>query len=109
MAKMTKIEEKKHETALHLSILKQMVTLSTSGFGVVAALAWNNVIKEFVDSYITPYLPKGSSIVSLVIYASVVTVVAVLVTYQLGKLIQRIEKLNEFMENRFKYIPEEET
>jgi len=41
-------EEQKH---LHTEIIKQMLTLATSGFGLVAALAWNNVIQEFFKVY----------------------------------------------------------
>lgn len=82
---------KKDQERLHLVILKQMFTLSTSGFGLVAALAWNNVIQELVENYIKPYLPNGSSILSLFIYAVIITVLAVTVTYQVGKLIQKLE------------------
>ena len=77
---------------LHLLILKQMLTLAASGFGLVAALAWNNVIQEFVATQIKPYLPRGSGLISLAIYATIVTIIAVLVTYQLTKLIDRLEK-----------------
>jgi uncharacterized membrane protein (DUF106 family) len=92
------VSEEKRETALHLAILKQMVTLSTSGFGLVAALAWNSVVQEVVTQYIKPYLPAGSSFLSLLIYAMIITVLAVIVTYQLGKLVQRIERLNDELE-----------
>lgn len=77
---------------LHLSIVKQMITLTTSGFGLVAALAWNNVIQEFVNNYIKRYLDVGSGIISLLIYAILITVLAVTVTYQLGKLVEKLEK-----------------
>lgn len=90
MAKEVK-SDKKPEPGLHLAILKQMVTLSTSGFGVVAALAWNNVIQDLVNNHIKPYLPTGSSLLSLLLYAVLVTVLAVLVTYNLTKLIRRLE------------------
>jgi len=80
---------------LHVAILKQMVTLSTSGFGLVAALAWNGVIQELVNGYIKPYLPKGSTIISLFVYAILVTVLAVLVTYNLTRLSEKVEKLDE--------------
>ena len=73
-------------------IIKQMLTLATSGFGLVAALAWNNVIQEFVNSVIKPYLPKGSGLISLLIYAVVVTVIAVFVTLQLARMIQHLEE-----------------
>lgn len=85
--KVTK-EIKKTQTA----VLKQMVKLTTSGFGLVAALAWNNVIKEFVDAYVKKYLPNGSGLVSLFLYAVVITALAVVVTLQLTKLIEKLEE-----------------
>ena len=63
-----------------------MVTLSTAGFGLVAALAWNEAIQAFVSEYIDKYLSIGSGILSRFIYAIIITALAVLVTYQLTKL-----------------------
>ena len=83
------MNKNKKQRRLHLAILKQLVTLSTSGFGLVAALAWNNVIQEFVTTHIKPYLPSGSGLLSLFLYALLVTVLAVTVTYQLSKLTER--------------------
>lgn len=77
--------------SLRTEIVKQMIALSTSGFGLVAALAWNGVIQEFVNSYIKNILPGGSGLLSLFIYAVVITSIAVLVTYQLSKLLDRIQ------------------
>lgn len=79
---------------LHLEVAKQMVTLSTAGFGFVAALAWNNLIQEFVNTYIKRWLPESGQIVSLFLYAIIVTVLAVFVTLQLSKLVKRLEKKN---------------
>ena len=84
-----KTEEQKQ---LHREIIKQMLTLATSGFGLVAALAWNNVIQEFFKVYISKWLPQGGGVLSLLVYAIVVTVVAVLVTYNLSKLIKESNK-----------------
>lgn len=70
-------------------IMTQMLTLATSGFGLVAALAWNSVIQEFVETYIKPLVGGASGIVSLLIYAVLVTVLAVLVTYNLSKIVKR--------------------
>lgn len=84
--------ENQQRKRLHLLILKQMLTLAASGFGLVAALAWNNVIQEFVATEIKPYLPRGSGLISLTIYSVIITVFAVTVTYQLTKLIDRLEK-----------------
>ena len=70
-------------------IMTQMLTLATSGFGLVAALAWNNLIQEFVETYIKPLVGGASGIVSLLIYAVLVTALAVLVTYNLSRLVKK--------------------
>ena len=77
---------------LHLEIAKQMVTLSTAGFGLVSALAWNNLIQEFVNSYIKKWLPGNGQIISLFIYAVIITVLAVFVTLQLSKIVKKLEE-----------------
>lgn len=96
----TRMTDKKQPTTDHgkprkkltLMIVKQMITLSTSGFGVVAALAWNNAIQELVTTYIKPYLSQASGLISLLVYAVLVTILAVFITYQLGRLVERLEK-----------------
>lgn len=84
-------KSKKATRKLHIAVVKQMLTLATSGFGLVAALAWNNVIQEFVEGYIKPYLSYGSGIVSLILYAIIVTILAVIVTVYLSKLLDRLK------------------
>lgn len=74
-----------------LAIVKEMLMLATSGFGLVSALAWNELAKEMTEEWIKPYLPHGSAIISLGIYALVVTVLAVIVTLQLTKIKKRLE------------------
>ncbi len=88
MAKQTKKEEQR----LHVEIVKQMVTLSTSGFGLVAALAWNSVIQEFVNTYVKKWIPAGGGIISLLIYALIITTLAVLITIQLSKLSKKLQE-----------------
>lgn len=80
------------ENSLRLAILKQMVTLATSGFGLIAALSWNNVVQELVNTYIKPHLSSGSGIISLLLYAIAITTLAVTFTYQLSKLVEKLEK-----------------
>lgn len=86
--------ETKKQKKLHLSILKQLVKLSTSGFGLVAALAWNSVIQEFVNTYVKPYFAQGSSVISLLIYAILITSLAVIVTYNLTKISEKLEEFD---------------
>ena len=93
MAKKEVIVVEKKDPSLALMVAKQMVTLAPSGFGLVAALAWNGVIQEFVSTSIKKWLPNGSGILSLLIYALIVTAIAVIVTYNLTKTVDRLEKL----------------
>ena len=72
----------------HKELIQQLVTLSTSAFGLTAALAWNETIQATVKEFIEPKLP-GSGILSRFIYAILVTLLAVLITFQLTRLAQR--------------------
>ena len=86
-----KMQEKRGNNSVKKAVIKQMITLSTSGFGLVAALAWNNVIQDFVTNFVKPYLPNGSGIISLLVYALIVTVLAVIITTNLTKLEEKIK------------------
>jgi len=81
------VAETKKQRNLRRELLKQMIALSTSGFGLVAALAWNEAIQELVKNYVDRYLPSGSGFFSRLIYAVLITAFAVFVTYQLSKIV----------------------
>lgn len=74
---------------MHKEVLKQMLILATTAFGLVAALAWNQLIQELVTQYIKPLIGGASGIISLAIYAVLVTVLAVVITYNLTKLVKK--------------------
>lgn len=77
---------------LRKQFASRALKLTTSGFGLVAALAWNELIKEAVNLYIKPYFGESSGLISLLIYALVVTALAVFITYQLSKIAGSDEK-----------------
>lgn len=79
----------KEAQKIQREIFEKMLNLATSGFGLVAALAWNELIKEVVDQYIKPVVGGASGVISLLIYAVLITVLAVVVTINLSKLIQK--------------------
>lgn len=85
---MAKISEK--ETSFRRELAGQLVTLTTSGFGLVAALAWNEAVQAFVKEYIEKYYPAGSGVFSKFFYALLITVLAVLITYQLSRIASRL-------------------
>jgi len=86
--KKTEEEIRKYQQA----VAEQMLKLATSGFGLVAALAWNELIRTFINDYIKTKISIGSGIISLAIYAIVVTTLAVVVTLQLSKLAEKLKK-----------------
>jgi hypothetical protein len=51
-------------------------TLMTVAFGLIAALAWNEAIK----AVIAQIMPKGNDVVGLLIYAVIITIIAVVAT-----------------------------
>lgn len=74
------------EKSFHRELFQQLVTLSTSGFGLVAALAWNEAVQAFVKEYVERFYPAQSGVISKFIYAIIITLLAVLITYQLSRL-----------------------
>lgn len=81
-----------HKDSLPATFAKQLLQLATTGFGLAAALAWNDTIKNLIEEYVKPYVSQGSGIISQLVYAIIVTALAVLITYQLTKLTKRLEK-----------------
>lgn len=65
--------------------IKTMIQLATSGFGLVAALAWNGAIQSlFADIFGT-----ANGTVAKFGYAVLVTLLVVFITTRLGKLAER--------------------
>lgn len=83
-----------------LSVVRQMATLASSGFSLVAALAWNDVIRRFIDEFIKPYISKGSGIIAQLIYAVGITAIVVLFTLQLAWIQERLEQNENNSQNQ---------
>ena len=89
--KSKKTGSKSKEKSLQEELISQMVVLSTSGFGLVAALAWNEAIQSFVKEYISKFFPD-SLIWSKFVYALIITFFAVFVTYNLSRLAVKLHR-----------------
>jgi hypothetical protein len=72
-----------NQPSLKVEVLTKMIDLATAGFGLVAALAWNDAIKAIFDAI----FPKAGNIAAQLIYAVVVTIFVVFITLRLGKLL----------------------
>ena len=82
---------KEKDKKFHQELLKQIVALATAGFGLAAALAWNSLIQEIINTYVRRFIPGDGKAVTMFIYALVVTLIAVFVTYYLSKLARKID------------------
>lgn len=83
-------EEKNKKVRIEL--IEKLSTLITAAFGLVAALAWNSAIQNIFNLF----FKNNSGLVAQIIYAVVVTVIAVYVTFLLGRakssLIEKLDK-----------------
>ena len=63
-------------------IMETMLTLITAAFAFVAGLAWNEAIQKLIEEFCT----AGGAVTGLLIYAVIVTIVAVVVTVLLARI-----------------------
>lgn len=67
---------------------ERMTTLILAGFGLVAALAWNDAIQTFFNTF----FPKGSGgLVGKFLYALLTTIIVVIISVQLRKISEKKE------------------
>ncbi len=66
---------------LKVQLLETFAALITAAFGLVAALAWNETIK----AAIAMIFPNDGSIWGSLVYAIVVTILAVIMTFWISK------------------------
>ena len=62
-----------------------MLSLATIAFGLIAAGAWN----KFISDLIAVFLRPGSGVIAEFFYAIGVTVIAIVIVQNLGKLAER--------------------
>jgi uncharacterized protein DUF5654 len=72
-----------HQT--NKQVFLQAFTLINSAFALVAALAWNEAIKAFIDRF----FPSGSGLYSRFAYALIITAFVVIVTSRLNRVMAR--------------------
>ncbi len=68
--------------SLKVEILSKMTDLATAGFGLVAALAWNEAIKSLFEMI----FPKAGNVIAQFLYAILITALIVVITLKLGKI-----------------------
>lgn len=67
--------------------IEKLATLITSAFGLVAALAWNSAILKIFSVI----FGSSSDLLALILYAVLVTVIAVIATIYVGRVAGRLK------------------
>jgi len=63
-------------------VIEKLAALITAAFGLIAALAWNGAIQSIFKTV----FGESDTIVAMLIYAIVVTIIAVIATMWIGRL-----------------------
>lgn len=71
--------------AFKVQLLETFASLITAGFGLVAALAWNDTIKAVVKQV----FGTSDDLVGMVVYASIVTILAVIMTLLIARSLSK--------------------
>lgn len=69
-------------------IVAESLAMMGTAFGLVAALAWNEAVKAFINEFLPR---KGQGVLSLFIYAIFVTVFAVIIMSRVLKLKEKFD------------------
>ncbi len=75
---------------LRLEISEQVVSYIGAGFGLIASLAWNEAIKAMIE-YFFPL--KQDTVAAKFIYAGAMTLVLILVTMYLVRILKLHKKI----------------
>ena len=67
---------------VRIELIEKLSTLITAAFGLVAALAWNSAMQNIFDRF----FGKTDTLIAQIIYAIIVTIIAVYVTFLIGRL-----------------------
>ena len=70
------------------SYIGTMIGLATVAFGLIAAGAWN----KFISDLIAIFLKPGSGVLAELLYAIIVSIIAILVVQNLAKIAERTER-----------------
>jgi len=75
------------ETVIEMKsqVLTTIATLMTTAFELIASLAWNEAIKALI----LQFFPTGSGLTGLLIYAILITIIAIIATVIIARAIAK--------------------
>ena len=87
MPEQKQTQQEKHN--VKIEVLEHIAALATSGFGLVAALAWNEAIKAFFNKF---FPQPGGNLFAVFIEALLNTSFSVVAPIQLGRAVNLAKK-----------------
>ncbi len=81
-------------------VIEKLSALITAAFGLVAALAWNSAIQKIFQQA----FGEQGTISAMLIYASIVTIIAVVATIWIGKISENLKSVSVKKFNLLHYI-----
>ncbi|HUV79858.1 MAG TPA: DUF5654 family protein [Candidatus Bathyarchaeia archaeon] len=73
---------------MEAEVVEKLAALITAAFGLIAALAWNDAIKAIFAAVFGP----AQTIVAMLVYAVLVTIIAVYTTIKIAKIAETAKK-----------------
>lgn len=80
-------DKKQAAKELRLKIQEQTIGYITAALGLVAGLAWNDAVKTMIEEFYP--VEKGNGVLAKFWYATVITLVIVIISYYLLRFINR--------------------
>jgi len=88
--------KEKISKALKKEFFERFAALVTGAFTFVAALAWNSAIQAIIEKYFSP----KEGITGMLIYAVIVTLIAIIAIMQINAVAHALEKTEENKEEK---------
>ena len=85
LEKIKKIKSLKEVEETKRAFTEKTITLILGGFGLVAALAWNEAIKSLFEIF----FEKSNELIGKFIYAIIVTAIVVVISMRLKKVSEK--------------------
>lgn len=82
---------KKNVKETQVAVFSQTATLLNGALALIAALAWNEAVKAFIERF----FPAGSTVISKFLYAITITVFVVIITRYIKKVEDKFSDLEQ--------------
>ena len=76
------------EQPVRLEVIEKMSALASAGFGLVAALAWNDAIQSLVNMV----FGTANGLIAKFVYALLITAIVVVITVHVGRLASSVRR-----------------